>query len=66
MNQIALSIDIEDWYHSRHVTSLDKNPNEQILDFKNKYNKNYKYLEKPIDLFQNFKNSRQIELYFYD
>jgi peptidoglycan/xylan/chitin deacetylase (PgdA/CDA1 family) len=65
VNQIALSVDIEDWYHSRHVTSLDKNPNNQVLDFKKKYNKNYRYLERPIlDILELFEKHKVKATFF--
>ncbi|MFN8370474.1 MAG: polysaccharide deacetylase family protein [Bacteriovoracaceae bacterium] len=46
--QIAISIDVEDWYHSRHVSSLSSDPNSDVINFKNQYNKNYNYLEVPL------------------
>lgn len=65
LNQIALSIDIEDWYHSRHVSSLEFNPNRKIIDFKNKYNRNYKYLEKPISDILNLLKRYQVKATFF-
>lgn len=64
-NKIALSIDIEDWYHSRHVTSLQIDPNRDIIEFREKYDKGYSFLDRPIDVILEELEQRSIKATFF-
>ncbi|MEQ9009701.1 MAG: polysaccharide deacetylase family protein [Ekhidna sp.] len=47
-SKVAISVDVEDWYHSRHVLSTDNAPNSAVKAFKQKFNRNFTFLNAPI------------------
>lgn len=60
-----MSIDVEDWYHSRHVTSLSNNPNSDVLNFKDLYNLDYKLLERPLSSLLQLFEQKAIKATFF-
>ena len=64
-NKVAMSIDVEDWYHSRHITSMCSNPNEQVKSFRRQYDRSYHLLDKPISYLLELFQTHQIKATFF-
>lgn len=64
-NRIALSVDVEDWFHSRHVSSLEQNPNQNVQDFFQAHDKGWDLLTRPVNQLLEIFQEQQILATFF-
>lgn len=65
LNKIALSVDVEDWFHSRHVLSTDPDPIRNIQQFRDQYSLFPGQLERPLEDLLALYSARGIKATFF-